>query len=156
VAAKDKLLLHHKKITLFIVVASLVASFLTPIEQTISRLAEFAPGVLLAVGVTEALFVLGLVIMAGTVGFELGPNPLKWKQHFVRVVRHLPADKWFWAGFWVNAAGALGTGIVLAWAVVKALPPQSWGLIWVPFLDLGITVFIRATILELKREFQEK
>jgi len=154
-ALKNKLLLHHKRITLLVILVSIIASFLTPVGETINKVSQVAPDVLVGVGVTEALFVIGLVIMATVVGFELGMNPFKWKQHFKIVAHHLPQDKWFWIGFWINAAGALGTGVILAWAVVKALPPQSWGIIWVPFLDLGLTVFIRASVLELKREYQE-
>ncbi len=152
----DKLILHHKKIAAAVVAVSVLASFLTPISETTDKISAVAPWVIVGVGVTEALFITGLLIMAARVGFELGPNPLNWKRHFKQVAHHLPEDKLVWLGFWINALGALGTGLVLAWGVVRALPPQSWGIIWVPFLDLLLTVFIRATILELRREYQEK
>ena len=151
----NKFLIHHKKIAAIIIIFSIILSFFSPIGKTIDKIAEVSPQILIGVGITEGLFVIGLLIMAGVVGFELGPNPLKWKRQFKKVAHHLPEDNWFWVGFWINATGALGSGVVVAWGVIKALPPQSWGLIWIPFLDLGLTIVIRASILELKREYQQ-
>lgn len=155
-ALKNKLLLHHKKITIGVILISIIATFFTPVGETVDKVAEVAPEVLIGVGITESLFIAGLLVMAGTVGFELGANPLKWKQHFHVVAHELPNDKWFWVGFWINAVGALGTGLILAWAIIEVLPPQSWGIIWIPFLDLALTIVIRASVLELRNEYQEK
>lgn len=93
--------------------------------------------------------------MAGSVGFELGKNPLVWKKHFHQITKELPDNKTFWIGFWINAAGALGTGVLLSIGIIQVLPAQSWGLLWIAFVDIALTLTVRGAILELRREYKD-
>jgi hypothetical protein len=52
----------------------------------------------------------------------------------------------FWVGFWLSVVGASGDGIVLIIGIGKSLPVASWGLMILPFWDLGLTYLIRKAI----------
>lgn len=55
-------------------------------------------------------------------------------------------SKIFWLGFWLSVVGASGDGIVLIIGIGRALPISSWGLMILPFWDLGLTYIIRKAI----------
>ena len=57
----------------------------------------------------------------------------------------------FWTGFVVNTIGGVGTGVVLAVGIVLGLPPQSWGLLVLPVLDLVLTAAVRGAVLSRVR-----
>jgi hypothetical protein len=148
----EKTIKHHKKIMWALVAASIAMLFFSPLNELKETVSEALPWVLTGVLITESLFVIGIIIMAIAVEYELGLNPLKWRSHIKSVLHHVPENRLFWIGFWINAIGALGSGIVVAAGILISLPATSWGLIWLPFLDLSLTVALRITILELKKE----
>lgn len=148
----NKAIEHHKKLTWLLIIFSVAMLFFSPLEELRKTLSETLSWVVPGLLLTEGLFVLGIFFMAASVEHELGLNPLKWRSHVRNVLRYVPQSRIFWTGFWVNAVGAVGSGVVLGVAIVVGLPVTSWGLIWLPFLDLGLTIALRAVILELKKE----
>lgn len=145
---------HHKKIMWFLVALSVIMLFFSPLNELKDIVSQNLPWVLTGLIITEGLFVLGLIFMAYSVEHELGLNPFKWRSHFKKVAKHIPESRVFWLGFWLNAIGAFGSGVVVGLGILISLPVTSWGLIWLPFLDLSLTIALRATILELRREMQ--
>jgi hypothetical protein len=143
---------HKVKLMWILVLASIAMLFLSPFNELKEKLIGTLPWVFLSLLVTEGLFTAGIVLMAASVEHDLGLNPLKWRKHLKTVLKHVPENQLFWWGFWINATGALGTGLVLSIAVITSLPATSWGIIILPFMDLGLTIALRATILELKKD----
>lgn len=118
-----------------------------------NEVVDSLPGVFVLTLVSEALFIVGLIVMAYAVEHELGKNPLKWRKHLKKVIRQVPNSRIFWVGFWINAIGALATGIIWLGAVILSdLPLQTWGILWLPISDILLTISLRASIIELKNE----
>ena len=146
---------HHKKITAVIVPVSVLSLFLSPLDKVKDKIMGSAPELLALLATSELLFIAGIIIMASAVGLELGKNPLTWRKHFHGLVKEITTDNLFWTGFWINAVGALATGILIGVGVVILLPPQSWGLIWLAVADIAITLLIRGAVLELRQEYKK-
>lgn len=146
---------HHKKITAVVIPISILSIFFSPLGVIKDRILEDAPGFLTLLILSEVVFVVGILIMASAVGFELGRNPLTWRKHFHGLVQEITTDKLFWVGFWINAIAALATGILMGVGVLTLLPPQSWGLLWIAGADIALTLLIRGAVLELKREYKK-
>ena len=143
---------HKVKLIWILIIASIAMLFFSPLNELKDKLADTLLWVFISLLVTEGLFILGIILMAAAVEHDLGLNPFKWRSHLKTVLKHVPESRLFWLGFWVNATGAVGTGLVISVAVVTSLPVTSWGLIFLPFMDLGLTIALRATILELKKD----
>ena len=102
---------------------------------------------------TELMFVAGLATMALVTGVQLGLNPVRWRRRMPLVLASLRRTPWFWLGLAINSAGALGSALVVACAVVAGLPRSAWGLLIVPLFDLTLTVSIRTiAISHLRRK----
>ena len=148
---KDKYQKHKKKLIILLGFFTVVELFLVPFNASSTELAKlpiFATLLLFS----ESLFIIGLLLIALSVEHDLGPNPLKWRRHFKTLIKHIPNDKKFWIGFWINLVGALSTGLIVLFGIIFVLPIESWGIIWLPITDIAITILLRATILELRRE----
>jgi len=140
-----------RKVTAALVLISVGLFFTTPFDSTLDKMHENnLAGYVFVVTVSELLFITGLLIMAITVGHDIGVNPFKWRRHINQVMKKVAIDKFFWVGFWINFAGALGTGMVFTIVTILLLPPQSWGLAVVGFIDLFITMALRREVLRLK------
>lgn len=124
--------------------ASLVRS---PLPATADRLRPVAPWLGLGLLVTELMFVTGLALMALVAGVELGLNPVRWRTRMPLVLAGLRRTPWFWLGLVINSAGALGSALVVAWAVLAGLPRSAWGLLIVPLFDLALTVSMRTIVI---------
>ncbi len=142
---------HHKKITIAVVIISLASLVFSPAGLIKDKIIDTIPALALSMLITEGLFIAGIVIMALVAGFDLGPNPFKWRDHLQTLGQQINKSKMFWVGFWVNTIGALGSGLVLGYGIVKALPTSSWGLLWIPVLDIILTFSVRAAVLDLHR-----
>ena len=92
------------------------------------------------------MFIAGIAIMAATVGVPLGWNPLQWRSRFDDVIARLNRSPWFWLGLVINTLGAAGSALVVVTAIAYGLPMSAWGLLVLPFLDLAVTVAVRAAI----------
>jgi len=108
----------------------------------VERIVATLPWVGIGVIVTEVLFVSGLLIMALSLGIRIR-NPLKLRREIKSVLSASTASKTFWAGFWVNAVGAVGTGLLACAGIISVFPVTSWGLMYLPLIDLVATVAIR-------------
>ncbi|MGH1493131.1 MAG: hypothetical protein ACRBK7_27665 [Acidimicrobiales bacterium] len=117
-----------------------------PLQPTIDRAKAVGPWVGLGIVASEVLFIIGLVVMAGTVGIRLGLNPLRWRSQLDTILGHLDRTPLFWFGLALNTVGALGTGLVILAATLTGLPPTAWGLLVIPLADLSLTAAVRAAV----------
>ena len=132
---------------LWLLIALSVGSLvLSPLDETVDRVRRVAPWVGLGLVVSEALFVIGLAVMAWSVGIGLGPNPLRWRQRFSAVIDSLHRTPVFWIGLAVNTVGAVGSAAVVVAGVVAGLPRSTWGLLVLPVADLGLTAAVRTAV----------
>ncbi|MEM7323854.1 MAG: hypothetical protein AAF531_12275 [Actinomycetota bacterium] len=129
-----------------LIVLSIGSLLFAPLGPTIDRVKEVGPWVAAGLLASEALFVLGLALMAATVGVKLGPNPLRWRSQFDTILAKLDRTPMFWVGLILNTVGALGTGVVILIAVLTGLPPTAWGLLVLPLADLSLTAAVRAAV----------
>ena len=145
---------HHRKLIWVLLVISAVFLILSPYEELRLRIEENIPWIIGGLLISESIFVIGIFIMATRIGYELGLNPIKWRAHLHTVAHHIPEDKPFWVGFWVNTIGAVGSGVIFAYGIIRTFPVESWGVAWIAFLDLSITFTVRAAVLELRNEYR--
>lgn len=134
--------------TLFwgLIILSIGSLIFAPLQPTIDRVKEVGPWVAIGLVVSEILFVIGLAVMAGTVGVKLGFNPLKWRSQFDVILAKLDRSPLFWVGLVINTIGAIGTGVVVLIATLTGLPPTAWGLLVLPLADLSLTAAVRAAV----------
>lgn len=131
-----------------LILGSLALTFLSPLGLLKERIVDNLPWVATGALISESLFTIGLAIIAADVGVKLGRNPLQWRQKLLPMLRQATKGKLFWVGFWVNTVGALGSGLIVGTGIVLTFPPQSWGLVIIPFLDLSLTIAIRTAAIE--------
>ena len=129
-----------------LVALSVLSLVFSPLGPVIERVREVGPWVALGLLISEALFIAGLAVMAWSVGVRLGPNPLRWRERLSEVLASLDRSPMFWTGLVANTVGAVGTAVVLGWAVVAGLPVSAWGLLVLPLADLSLTVAVRAAV----------
>ncbi|MBX4190772.1 hypothetical protein KW794_01660 [Candidatus Saccharibacteria bacterium] len=144
--------IKKRDVLIALLVASLASLLLTPVSQIKQGIIDNLPWVGVGTLITETLFIIGLGIMALEAGHELGKNPVLWRRKLHKVVRHLVKTKMFWIGFWINAAGAAGTAVIVAIGIFKVLPPRNWGLLLLPALDLGLTFALRLAAVQTIEE----
>ena len=138
-----------------LVILSIINLVFSPISLLSQRIIDVAPTLAYFLAVTEGMFILGIFVMGSIVGYDLGWNPLNWRKHLYGLAAEVNKSKVFWIGFWINSVGAIGTGLVLAYGVVRALPVSSWGLLWLAVADISVTIGLRATLLGIHREKTE-
>ncbi len=143
---------HVKRILLVIALLALVQSVLT---LTIAGIPQSAkdklPWLVVGTAVTEVLFISGLVMMAVSAEHALGKNFLRWRRHLKEIAGKVNRSKLFWTGFWVNAAGALGTGLLWLWAIFTSLPLSAWGTVLLPVSDIFLTIVLRLAIMDARK-----
>lgn len=124
-------------------VASLIFS---PLGPLIDRIREVGPWVGLGLLVSEVLFIIGLAVMAWSVGVRLGANPLRWRDRLQDILAQLDRSPSFWAGLTINTVGAVGTAVVVLGAIAAGLPLSAWGLMVLPLADVSLTIAVRAAV----------
>ncbi|HEY0965024.1 MAG TPA: hypothetical protein VGE13_00915 [Candidatus Saccharimonadales bacterium] len=123
-------------------IASLVFTPLGPLKDDIIQvLPWFGVGVV----ATEVLFIGGLAMMAASMGVKFR-NPLRLRRELKSLLAATTTTKMFWFGFWINAAGAVASSIVLGAGILMALPPSSWGVLSLVVVDITATVVIRGWV----------
>lgn len=143
---------HTWKIVLALVIVSLVLLVISPFDLVIDKIRkENLLLIGLLISIAELLFISGIIIMATSVGHDIGFNPLKWRGHLKQIVNKVSKDKLFWVGFWINFAGAVMTTSVLTIMAIRLLPPQSWGVVLLGFLDIFITLSLRYEVIQLSK-----
>lgn len=127
-------------------VLSIASLLFSPLGPLIDRVREVGPWVGLGLIVSEVLFVIGLAVMAWSVGVRLGSNPLRWRDRMQDVLAALDRSPTFWTGLVINTIGAVGTAVVVVGAIVAGLPLSAWGLMVLPLADVSLTVAVRAAV----------
>lgn len=127
-------------------VLSIASLLFSPLGPLIDRVREVGPWVGLGLIVSEVLFVIGLAVMAWSVGVRLGSNPLRWRDRMQDVLAALDRSPTFWTGLIINTIGAVGTAVVVVGAIVAGLPVSAWGLMVLPLADVSLTVAVRAAV----------
>lgn len=127
-------------------VLSIASLLFSPLGPLIDRVREVGPWVGLGLIVSEVLFVIGLAVMAWSVGVRLGSNPLRWRDRMRDVLAALDRSPTFWTGLIINTIGAVGTAVVVVGAIVAGLPLSAWGLMVLPLADVSLTVAVRAAV----------
>lgn len=127
-------------------VLSIASLLFSPLGPLIDRVREVGPWVGLGLIVSEVLFVIGLAVMAWSVGVRLGSNPLRWRDRMQDVLAALDRSPTFWTGLIINTIGAVGTAVVVVGAIVAGLPLSAWGLMVLPLADVSLTVAVRAAV----------
>lgn len=146
------LLRHWKKVVLAVILAwSVLGLFLSPFGDTKEKVFDRGPWVLVGVVLAEVLFVVGLLMMAAAIGIEVR-NVRFLRKNIKRILRSAVSTPLFWAGFWLNAVGAIGDAVVLAIGVGATLPIESWGLIVLPSLDFFATITLRAAVIKWSQQ----
>ena len=125
-------------------VAELIFGTLRPRLQVV----DFA-GVGSLLVLSEAAFVLGLVLIATATGRSLGRNVRSLaalRSETKAILQAVGKQRLTRVGLYLNWGGAAGTALVLVGAVLVLLPPASWGLATVPAVDLAGTFALRLPI----------
>ena len=143
-----------RNVLIILALISLASILLTPFSEVKQGIIDNLPWVGVGTVITEALFILGLGVMALEAEHELGHNPLLWRRKLHHVVNHMVRTRIFWLGFWINAAGAAGTAVLITIGIIKILPPQGWLLLWLPVADLALTVAIRSAAVMAVKELK--
>lgn len=143
---------NREAVIIALVVMSLIVALLSPKDQVIDALSNQWSYLLIILVATEGLFLAGLAIMIVVLGYDLGPNVFLWRKHLNSALHEIPQQNSFWIGFWVNAVGAVGTGLVVLFTVITILPVQAWGLSLIAVLDISITLSLRYEILRMAKD----
>lgn len=126
---------------------SIFSLVFSPLGETKNQLESSAIWLLAGVFLTETLFISGIAIMAAAIGLKIR-NPLKLRRELKNVLLAGFRSKLFWVGFWINAAGAIGTTALIGVGILTVLPAKSWGLIVLVITDLSSTVVLRHYVLQ--------
>lgn len=128
-----------------VAVSSVMTLTNNPASEVIDDAIEAAPWVGSGVVASEALFIAGAGMMAASVKDKLG-NPFKIKERIPEIATKARDSKLFKFGFWTNTVGAVGDFAVISAGIVAKMPPESYPLLAIPLLDLGVTVAVRKAI----------
>jgi hypothetical protein len=96
---------------------------------------------------TEALFIVGALVMLAAVGEKIPSfHPRRWvgnvnflKKEIKAISSRAISSRLFGFGFWLNFIGAVGTSVILMLGVVRLFPIQAWGLLLILVIDLLAT-----------------
>ncbi len=106
-----------------------------------------ADWIVLALVITEACFIAGIVIMSFAV-FKTIRNPFRQRGQLNELVRQGVRTWSFNIGFVLNAIGAIGTSLVLISAATTTLPIYAWSILLLPVIDLFVTVVLRIALIK--------
>lgn len=117
-----------------------------PIGETIDTVKAEAPWVIpTVVGLDVALGAGASMMVASAYGKVL-KNPFKAKTYLKDLPQHANNSRLFKAGFVVTTAAGVSWGGVTTGAVLTTLPPESWGAMAFPAIDMVGTLVLRREI----------
>ena len=145
-----------------VIILSLLGLFISPTKPIVDQLKHNLPWVAVGIIISEIILTIGFALMlyVATPAF-IRSLKKSFKSAFFEIIHikkivdefdwSLVANKCnnsrlFWLGFWVSIIGASGDGVILIVAIGNTLPMASWGLMILPFWDLGLTLVIRRAI----------
>jgi hypothetical protein len=132
-----------------------------PIGELKDEVVEKAPIALLGLGFSEAMWVGGSVMMAGSAGQNFRktdffhPHKAFNNQYasYTEASNKMLSSETFKLGLTMNTAGAIGSAATIAAGAVAALPREMWpGAVGLAALDVAATVGVRAPIRHAMRE----
>lgn len=153
---------YHSYVLWAFILLSVLGLFLSPGEELLQQVKSNLPWVAIGILISEIILTTGFLLMlsiatpafiknlkkdvsstfSGLVSIKKRVAELNWSE----VAKKCNESKTFWVGFWLSVIGAAGDGVVLIIGIGRALPIASWGLMILPFWDLGLTFIIRAAI----------
>lgn len=134
--------------TILIVIAvawSVVMLVFSPLGEVLDSLKDNAPILGVSLIASEVLFIIGLVLMALSLGIKVR-NPFKLRRHLKEFISSISASKLFWVGFFVNLVGAVMTAIIGLAGVMLVLPVASWPIALIFLVDLWATLEVRKAV----------
>lgn len=138
-----------------LLIYSVGSLFFMPIGPILDRFKAVVPWIGTGVIATEALFIIGLLVMATSLGLRIH-NPFQLRKQMKSILQEAVASRMFWNGFWINAVGACGSSLLLCIGIFSALPVTSWGLVYLPIADLATTIAIRYWALRANANARER
>lgn len=124
--------------------------FFTPYDQLLDNAKQVLPWVGTAVVLSEALFIIGLIIMAIAAGTSIR-HPWRLRREIKTLFRDtVVKSRLFWVGFSINVIGALGSTGSICVALFMVLPVQSWAIILIPLADILATVLLRLWVIRYR------
>jgi hypothetical protein len=153
---------YESYILWIVIILSVISLFFSPTQPLLEQLKASLPWVTAGILLSEILLTIGSLLMLsvatpafiksltnstksaliGILHIKKTVDELDWTP----VARKCNDSKLFWLGFWISIVGASGDGIILIIAIGNTLPITSWGLMILPFWDLGLTLVIRRAI----------
>lgn len=117
-----------------------------PIGDTIDKVETAAPWVIpTAVGLDAAIGAGATMMVASAYG-KVSKNPFKAKTYLKDLPQHANNSRLFKTGFVVTTVAGVGWGGVTTGAILATLPPESWGAMAFPAIDMIGTVVLRREI----------
>ncbi|MDL2363258.1 MAG: hypothetical protein QFB86_02670 [Patescibacteria group bacterium] len=115
-----------------------------PTDKLEKDILTAAPWVGVGLATTEAMWIGGAALMAGSAGIKIG-NPLTLKSRYEEVSGEINGSKAYKTGLHINTAGALGTASVITLGTISSLPLETWpGAAGLIAADIASTVAIRS------------
>lgn len=133
------------------ILVAVVSLAVTPFGEVFDDVKDSLPWVGAGIIISEIILTAGFAVMASRVGIS-GFRELVAARNTLRsfdwgtVAASLRESRIFWLGFWLSVVGGAGDGIVLIIGIGGSLPLRSWGLMVLPFMDLGVTYAIRRAV----------
>ena len=127
-----------------------VGLIVKPAGHVIDSLKQQVPWLVPIEIALDGLIGLGVIMMLSATGFPVR-NPVKARRMIRELVRNANGTLLFRRGFVLSTLAALAWGGVAAASVVIVLPPQAWGALIYPTVDLGATIVLRRAIWQRMR-----
>ena len=109
-----------------------------------------APGMFRFFMTGEAVYFVGMLLMAMGLGGSLGPNPLKWGARLHELMNvaspGLVNARLFWLGFACNVYGSITFGGICLYVALEIIPGGARTLVPAALVDLAFSLFVRYAI----------
>jgi len=154
-----------------VIIFSLGSLFFSPTQPIVDQLKANLPWVATGILLSEITLTIGFLLMLSIATPAFVRSLTKSIKNAVMGIIHIKKmvdefdwahvanrcnnSKIFWIGFWVSVLGASGDGVVLITAIGNTLPITSWGMMILPFWDLGLTFIIRRAIFRGIKKHQQ-
>lgn len=126
--------------------ATVVSLALSANGPVLHKLAEVAPWVGSGMIMAEIGWLGGAAVAFASVGRRI-KNPFRIRSEMKNIAQYANESIGFKVGLAVNTASALAEFAIPTAAALTKLPPETWGLLGFPSLDLVATVAVRGVIL---------
>jgi hypothetical protein len=140
---------HKKKVFIALCLLSVLELIFVSVTGSLKQIIDAMPLAIALSVVSELLFSAGIVMMAIASEQSIGLNPLKWRSHLNKLIQDIKRSRLFIFGFWMNFVGALATGVIWLVVILLRLPPSGWFLLWLPIMDIALTLAVRKAFIDL-------